>query len=55
MAIKYYLQPNPITPDPTDQKSRVPANATLGFDEIVKRIVKRGTALTETEVRAYCV
>jgi len=46
------LQPNPITPDPNDQKARVQPNATLGIDEIVKRIVKRGTTLTETDVRA---
>jgi hypothetical protein len=52
MSIKYYLQPNPITPDPNDQKARVQPNATLGIDEIVKRIVKRGTTLTETDVRA---
>lgn len=52
MAIKYYLQPNPITPDPKDQKARVQPNATLGIDEVVKRIVKRGTTLTETDVRA---
>ena len=52
MSIKYYLQPNPITPDPNDQKARVQPNATLGIDEIVKRIVKRGTTLTKTDVRA---
>jgi hypothetical protein len=29
MAIKYYLQPNPITPDPDYQKARVQPIATL--------------------------
>ena len=52
MSIKYYLQPNHITPDPNDQTGRVQPNNTLGVDEIVKRIVKRGTTLTETDVRA---
>jgi DNA-binding domain/Domain of unknown function (DUF4469) with IG-like fold len=52
MNIKYYLQPNHITPDPNDQTARVQPNNTLGVDEIVKRIVKRGTTLTETDVRA---
>jgi hypothetical protein len=52
MSIKYYLQPNHITPDPNDQTARVQPNNTLGVDEIVKRIVKRGTTLTETDVRA---
>jgi hypothetical protein len=52
MSIRYYLQPNPITPDPNDQKARVQPNSTLGIDDIVKRIVKRGTTLTETDVRA---
>lgn len=52
MSIRYYLQPNPITPDPNDQKARVQPNATLGVDDVVRRIVKRGTTLTETDVRA---
>jgi len=52
MSIKYYLQPNYVTPDPNDQTARVQPNNTLGVDEIVKRIVKRGTTLTETDVRA---
>lgn len=52
MTIKYYLQPNPITPDPNDQKARVQPNNTLNFDDIIARCVKRGTTLTETDLRA---
>ena len=52
MSIKYYLQPNPITPDPNDQKARVQAIATLVFEDIIKRCIKRGTTLTETDVNA---
>lgn len=52
MAIKYYLQPNPITPNPNDQKARVQAIAILLFQDIIKRCVKRGTTLTETDLSA---
>lgn len=52
MSIKYYLQPNPITPDPNDQKARVQPINTLAFDDIIARCVKRGTTLTETDLRA---
>lgn len=52
MSIKYYLQPNPITPDPNDQKARVQPTNTLVFDDIIARCVKRGTTLTETDLRA---
>lgn len=52
MTVKYYLQPNHITPDPNDQTARVATNSVLGIDDLVKRIVKRGTTLTETDIRA---
>ncbi len=52
MAITYYLQPNPITPDPNDQMARVQANQVLGVDDIVKRIIKRGTTVNEADARS---
>ncbi len=52
MSIKYYLKPNYISSNPNDQAARVQAKNTFGIDEIVKRIVKRGTTLTETDIRA---
>ncbi len=52
MAINYVLEPNHLTPDPNDQKARVIANNTLGVDDLVKKIAKRGTTLTETDIRA---
>jgi hypothetical protein len=48
--IKYFLQPNPITPDPNDQSARVKLNATLDLQDIVKLAIKRGTSLTETDL-----
>jgi hypothetical protein len=48
--IKYFLQPNPITPDPNDQSARVKSNATLDLQGIVKLAIKRGTSLTETDL-----
>ena len=50
--MKYYLKPNYISPNPNDQAARVQPKNTFGLDEIVKRIVKRGTTLTETDIRA---
>lgn len=52
MAIKYYLQPNPITPDPNDQSARVLAKETLSTEDIVKLILRRGSTLTESDIRA---
>ena len=52
MPITYYLQPNPITPDPNDQMARVQANQVLGVDDIVKRVTKRGTTVNEADVRS---
>jgi hypothetical protein len=52
MPIKFYLQPNPITPDPNDQSARVATNVTLSSDDIVKKALLRGTTLTETDLRA---
>jgi len=52
MAIKYYLQPNPITPDPNDQSARVQATGVLTTADIIKRILKRGTTVTEADANA---
>jgi len=52
MPIKYYLQPNPITPDPNDQMARILPTAVLTIDDIVKRVIKRGTTVNEADVRA---
>lgn len=52
MNVKYYLQPNHITPDPSDQTTRVATNNVSGIDDLVKRIVERDTTLAETDIRA---
>jgi len=52
MAMKYYLQPNPITPDPNDQSARVMVSNVLNFEDIVQEARRRGTTLTETDLRA---
>ncbi len=48
--IKYFLQPNPVTPDPNDQSARVRSNTTLNLQDIVSLATKRGTSLTETDL-----
>ncbi len=52
MAIKYYLQPNPITPDPNDQSARVVSNKVHDTDSITKEMLKRGSTITEADIRA---
>ena len=52
MSIKYYLQPNPITPDPNDQSARVISNQVHDVDSITKEMLKRGSTITEADVRA---
>ncbi|MDX2128540.1 MAG: DNA-binding domain-containing protein [Chloroherpetonaceae bacterium] len=52
MPINYYLQPNPITPDPNDQSARVIANDSLTFEDIITKMTRRGTLVTETDARA---
>jgi HU-like DNA-binding protein/uncharacterized protein with Ig-like fold DUF4469 len=52
MAIKYYLQPNPITPDPNDQSARVYSNEVHDVDSITKEMLKRGSTITEADIRA---
>lgn len=52
MAIKYYLQPNPITLDPNDQSARVVSNKVHDTDSITKEMLKRGSTITEADIRA---
>lgn len=52
MPIRFYLQPNPITPDPNDQSARVAANLTYTVKDIIRKCLQRGTTLTETDLRA---
>jgi len=52
MPINYYLQPNPITPDPSDQSARVISNLIHDVDSIVKEMLRRGTTITEADIRA---
>lgn len=52
MAIKYYLQPNPVTPDPNDQSARVLSNKVHDVDSIIKLMLKRGSTVTEADVKA---
>jgi hypothetical protein len=50
MSINYYLQPNPITPDPDDQSARVIAKDVYDMEAIVKEMKKRGSSLTEPDM-----
>lgn len=52
MAIKYYLQPNPITPDPNDQSARVISNQVHDLESITKEMLKRGSTVTEADILA---
>lgn len=52
MAIKYYLQPNPVTPDPNDQSARVLSNKVHDLDSIIREMLKRGSTVTEADVKA---
>lgn len=52
MAIKYYLQPNPVTPDPNDQSARVQSNKVHDTESITKEMLKRGSTITEADIQA---
>ena len=52
MAIKYYLQPNPITPGPNDHSARVLANNVYDLDAIIRKMLLRGTGTSESDLRA---
>lgn len=45
MPIRYYLQPNPNTPDPNDQFARVETNNNVGLDELADDLVREGGAV----------
>lgn len=52
MAIQYALQPNPITPDPNDRTAKVSPRESLTLDDVIKRMLRRGTMVTETDMLA---
>lgn len=52
MAIKYYLQPNPITPGPNDQSARILANNVYDSESIIRKMLQRGTGSSESDMRA---
>lgn len=52
MPIKFSVQPNPVAPGPNDQSARVSTNATLTEEDIIKECLRRGTTLTEPDLRA---
>lgn len=52
MPIKYYLQANPITPDPNDQSARVAANTSLDLEALIAKMLKRGSTITEADINA---
>lgn len=52
MAIKYCLQPNPVTPDPNDQTARVISNTVLDATSITQEMLKRGSTITEADITA---
>ncbi|MGL2965588.1 DNA-binding domain-containing protein [Flavobacterium sp. XGLA_31] len=52
MAIKFFLQPNPITPDPNDQSARVITNRVHDVDSITQEMLRRGSTITEADIQA---
>jgi hypothetical protein len=52
MPILYYLQPNPITPDPNDQSARVLPKDIVDLEFIIAEMVKRGSVAGEADIRA---
>ena len=52
MALKFYLQPNAITPDPNDHSAKVQLAGTHYMDDIIELALKRGTTLTRTDLKA---
>ncbi len=54
MTIKYFLVDNPLTPDPNDMRAQVVNSGNKDLDGIIKECLKRGTLVTETDLRAVC-
>lgn len=52
MSIKYYLQPNLVTPDPNDQSAHVETSANLTDDDLAAELVARGTATSKAQAAA---
>lgn len=52
MAIKYYLKPNAVTPDPNDQSARVITGSVHDVESITKEMLKRGSTITEADILA---
>ncbi len=52
MAIPYALQNLPITPDPNDKSGRVQARGSLTEDDVLERMLKRGTGISAEDMRA---
>lgn len=52
MPIRYYLQPNPVTPDPNDQTARVEVLAKLTVADLAAELVNRGVATSRAQAAA---
>ncbi|MCX6351211.1 MAG: DUF4469 domain-containing protein [Bacteroidetes bacterium] len=50
--IKYFLQPNPLTTDPEDQRAVVVAANTLNQDDIVQGCVDMGSTVGKADLKA---
>lgn len=50
--LSYYLQANPVTPDPHDQIARVQPTGTMNQDSVVEEMLKRGTSLTRGDMES---
>lgn len=49
MPIRYYLQPNPVTPDPNDQSARVETLGNLTPDGLAQELVNRGVVTSKAQ------
>lgn len=52
MAIRYYLQPNPLDPESDIHFGRIVCQKIHDTDSIISEMLKRGTTLTEPDLRA---
>lgn len=51
-TIPYALQDLPITPDPNDKSGRVLVRGSLTEDDILQRMLKRGTGISQEDMQA---
>ena len=49
MSLEYYLQPNPVTPDPNDQSARVATRGNLTEADLAAELVKRGSVTSKVQ------